>query len=271
MRQRDKETGRTGDEGTLRLVRLSGGGCMRLITKIAVLFFLTFQYGAAQCKEYIDKTRITADSSYLDDLVTYAIMDRNIDVLRQLLDMGKDLYTNNHQTPGVCAYSTNDKELARRIISSNKIGLKNAYDYLQTMKQAVFENDLEMIKFMFQNGYPLHKKSPSRKMDKDTVKILSVYREGSPLAFITDKNKPELFDSILALGENIDGNDPLTESPLLLAIQRRDYKYAIRLLEHGARGDVENCCDGTKALDYLKYDMERVQWIFQKMVADTGR
>ncbi len=244
---------------------------MRVYAKITILLFLTFQYGAAQCKEYIDTSLITTDSSYLDDLVTYAIKDRNIDVLRQLLDMGKDLYTNNHQTPGACAYGTYDKELARRIISSNKLGFKNAYDYLQTMKQAVFENDLEMIKFMYQNGYPLHKQSPSRKMGKDTIKYLCVYRQGSPLSFITDKSKPELFDSILALGENIDGNYPLTESPLFLAIQRRDYNYAIRLLEHGARGDVENCCTDVKALDYLKYDMEKMQWIFQKMAADTGR
>ncbi len=80
-----------------------------------------------------------------------------------------------------------------------------------------------------------------------------IYRLPSPLEFITWKNHAYLLDSILAMGEDINGCYPLRDPPLYCAFKDNEMRYVFQLLEKGAKTDVESFCNGITIADLLEW------------------
>lgn len=231
---------------------------------ILIVFTLSFNVFSQSDVICIDQNKLTADTSYSNYILYQAIEYKLPTIINKFIESGITIPVNYQSSVLKVIYEKCDCDISS-YLDLYPLRKNTLEGYYHLMKTAVQKNDLRTIKYLYSAGYPIHKpdfntnKKPTNTKEYNKLEI---YRLPSPLEFITWKNEESLLDSILALGENIDGLFPIGDPPIFIALKNHEIKTVQKLLAKGARTDVESYCNGitiSQLLDWQENDILQIR------------
>ena len=160
---------------------------------------------------------INEPDSYGNVPLNYAIMARNMKMVRRLWEFGADVNGSGAVSPVSCAVESGNMEILRFLLEKGA-GLQAAAKKDNLIASAC--EHPEMLKFLLAKGVP-----PDSRGYQDTTALMFV------------KGGSEALDILLAAGADPNAVSLNGRTPMRSAIATDDYAKVLRLLEHGVQCD----------------------------------